>query len=156
LFKGEPADNAAQFVNWLKNLKESELAGVRFAVFGCGNHDWVQTFQRIPKLCDDLSEQRGGKRLVPRGVGDAGQGDFFQVFDEFEANLWKTLCDVYLFYVPLRALSDRTADCRNMIPQSPVPPLRDSKSSQLILELSGPQHSASQTQLWVVLSRTEF
>jgi cytochrome P450/NADPH-cytochrome P450 reductase len=94
-FEGEPADNAAHFVEWLKSLKESELAGVRYGIFGCGNHDWVQTYQRIPKLCDELLEQHGAQSLVPRGMGDAGQGNFFQVFDEFETNLWETLTKEY-------------------------------------------------------------
>ncbi len=91
---GQPADNAKQFVDWLSNLQSQELQGVKYAVFGCGNHDWVQTYQRIPALCDNLLEKRGGKRLVPRGAGDAGLAEFFQVFDEFEASLWKGLATV--------------------------------------------------------------
>lgn len=103
-YTGEPADNAAHFIHWLQTLQGNELEGVEYTVFGCGNHDWVQTFQRIPTLCDDLFEKRGGKRLLPRGVGDAGSGDFFQVFDEYETQLWETLCKVrycfrYIFSV---------------------------------------------------------
>ncbi|KAJ7146594.1 fatty acid hydroxylase [Mycena epipterygia] len=91
-FEGEPADNAARFVDWLRHIKGSdELAGVRFAVFGCGNSDWTATFQKIPILCDELFEKHGGSRLVARGSGDASSGEFFQSFDEFEAGLWKTL-----------------------------------------------------------------
>ncbi|KAF7973316.1 hypothetical protein HWV62_15559 [Athelia sp. TMB] len=88
---GEPADNAAKFVDWLAHLEGAELAGVRYGVFGCGNHDWVNTYQRIPKLCDDLLEKHGGHRLLLRGVGDAGDSNFFQSFDEFEAKLWDAL-----------------------------------------------------------------
>ncbi|KAJ6537331.1 fatty acid hydroxylase [Mycena sp. CBHHK59/15] len=85
-FEGEPADNAARFVDWLRNIEGGkEFENVRFAVFGCGNSDWTTTFQKIPILCDELFERHGGSRLVPRGAGDAGQGDFFQTFDEFEA-----------------------------------------------------------------------
>ncbi|KAF4598867.1 hypothetical protein EYR38_007278 [Pleurotus pulmonarius] len=94
-FEGQPADNAKQFVDWLSNLQSQELQGVKYAVFGCGNHDWVQTYQRIPALCDDLLEKRGGRRLVPRGAGDAGLAEFFQVFDEFEASLWEGLATEY-------------------------------------------------------------
>ncbi|KAJ3487812.1 hypothetical protein NLI96_g3280 [Meripilus lineatus] len=90
-FEGQPADNAAHFVNWLENLKSNELANVRFAVFGCGNRDWSRTYQRIPKLCDDILEKRGGRRLVPRGEGDASQPEFFEKFDTWEQTLWKTL-----------------------------------------------------------------
>ncbi|KAJ7187245.1 fatty acid hydroxylase [Mycena filopes] len=94
-FEGEPADNAAQFVDWLRNIDGNELEGCRFAVFGCGNSDWATTFQKIPTLCDELFEKRGGTRLVARGSGDAGSGDLFQKFDEFEAGMWEALSKEY-------------------------------------------------------------
>ncbi|KAJ6600950.1 fatty acid hydroxylase [Mycena vulgaris] len=94
-FEGEPADNATRFVDWLRNIDGDEFANVRFAVFGCGNSDWTATFQKIPSLCDELFEKRGGTRLVPRGSGDAASGEFFQTFDEFEAGLWATLSKEY-------------------------------------------------------------
>ncbi|KAH9836403.1 cytochrome P450 [Rhodofomes roseus] len=94
-FEGEPADNAAHFVDWLSNLKGSELANVRFAVFGCGNRDWVQTYQRIPTVIDARLEERGARRLVACGAGDASAGEFFETFDEWEAGLWETLAKEY-------------------------------------------------------------
>ena len=36
-YEGQPPDNASHFVEWLQSLKGSELEGVRFGVFGCGN-----------------------------------------------------------------------------------------------------------------------
>ncbi|KAJ6454166.1 fatty acid hydroxylase [Mycena sanguinolenta] len=95
-FEGEPPDNAAQFIDWLRNIESgNEFDNVRFAVFGCGNSDWKATFQKIPTLCDDLLEKHGGSRLIERGSGDASAGDFFQKFDEFEAGLWATLSKEY-------------------------------------------------------------
>ncbi|KAJ7292600.1 fatty acid hydroxylase [Mycena rebaudengoi] len=94
-FEGEPADNAARFIDWLRHLEGNKLENVRFAVFGCGNSDWNTTFQKIPILCDELLEKHGGSRVVPRGSGDAGSGNFFQTFDDFEANLWATLSKEY-------------------------------------------------------------
>ena len=35
-YEGQPPDNAARFVEWLKSSEE-KLDGVRFAVFGCGH-----------------------------------------------------------------------------------------------------------------------
>ena len=93
---GQPADNAAHFVEWLSSLSGSELEKVSFAVFGCGNHDWVSTYQRIPTLCDDLLSKRGAKRLLDRGAGDAGSGDFFETFDHWEINFWSILDKVRL------------------------------------------------------------
>ena len=94
---GEPADNAGHFVEWLVSLKGQELLNLRYAVFGCGNKDWTQTYQRIPKLIDSTFEQRGGKRLLDRGEGDAGSSTFFESFDEWEAKLWEILPSVLSF-----------------------------------------------------------
>jgi cytochrome P450 / NADPH-cytochrome P450 reductase len=108
---GQPADNAGHFVSWLTELKGQEIGGVKYAgeysihlhtraeltsitVFGAGNHDWVATYQRIPILCDRVLEERGGKRLLDRGVGDAGGPDFFRSFDEWQTKLWDTLVKV--------------------------------------------------------------
>ncbi|KAH9922470.1 cytochrome P450 [Fomitopsis serialis] len=90
-FEGEPADNAAHFVEWLTNLKGKELANVAFGVFGCGNRDWAQTYQRIPTLIDRLLEEGGARRTVPRGAGDANAADFYEKFDEWEVLLWQTM-----------------------------------------------------------------
>src|SRR5262249_34619313 len=48
-YEGQPTDNAKQFVAWLETLEPGDLAGVRYAVFGCGNRDWARTYQAIPK-----------------------------------------------------------------------------------------------------------
>ena len=39
-----PTDNAAKFVEWVstKSLPPDAFAGVRFTVFGCGDHDAVE------------------------------------------------------------------------------------------------------------------
>ncbi|THU98682.1 cytochrome P450 [Dendrothele bispora CBS 962.96] len=94
-YEGQPADNAAKFVDWLSSLNADELKGVQFAIFGCGNSDWVKTYQRIPHLCDQVIEARGGERLLPIATGDSSKGNFFEVFDEFEAGLWKALTEKY-------------------------------------------------------------
>ncbi|KAF5345023.1 hypothetical protein D9758_010443 [Tetrapyrgos nigripes] len=94
-YEGQPADNAARFIDWLTSLKADELKGAQYAVFGCGNSDWVRTFQRIPLLCDKTIESRGGERLLAPGLGDSGKGDFFELFDNFEAKLWKALTEKY-------------------------------------------------------------
>ncbi|CAE6373196.1 unnamed protein product [Rhizoctonia solani] len=95
-FEGEPADNAGHFVEVLVNSTNAkELEGVSFAVFGAGNHDWVHTYQRIPKLIDDTLEKKGAKRLLERGEGDAGGDRFTESFDEWESKLWEALSKQY-------------------------------------------------------------
>ena len=78
----------------MQTLKGSALADVKYAVFGCGNRDWVRTFQRVPRVVDELLGARGGTRLLERGVGDAQAADFFEAFDEWEGRLWETLAKV--------------------------------------------------------------
>lgn len=93
--KGEPADNAAYFFKWLSDLHgDSPLSNIKYAVFGCGNRDWVQTYQRIPKLIDEFIAKNGGKALVPRGEGDAGGSQLFNDFDNWEESLFKKLTEV--------------------------------------------------------------
>ena len=88
---GEPADNAAHFVEWLKSLQGDALAQTTFALFGCGNHDWALTYQKIPTLVDSILAEHGAARVLPRGVGDAGASDLFEAFEKWEAALWREL-----------------------------------------------------------------
>lgn len=97
LVAGQPADNAAQFVNWLEHLTGDSLKSTSFAVFGCGNHEWANTYQRIPILCDELLEKNGAERLLARGEADAASASFFEAFDDYEAKLWTVLAEVRHF-----------------------------------------------------------
>jgi len=91
---GEPADNAAYFVKWLSDLQGEPLSNIQYAVFGCGNRDWVHTYQRIPRLVDELIGKHGGQALLPRGEGDAGGSEMFSDFDHWEDLLFKKLTEV--------------------------------------------------------------
>ncbi|KAJ8077444.1 hypothetical protein PM082_001874 [Marasmius tenuissimus] len=94
-YEGQPADNASRFVDWLSSLQGDELKGVKYAVFGSGNSDWVATYHQIPKLCHNVMEKRGATRLVARGEGDSAKAEFFEIFDEFTSGLWDCLTKEY-------------------------------------------------------------
>ena len=69
-YEGRPADNAKKFVSWVEAWasKGKRLPdGVKFAVFGVGNSDWVHTFHRIPKLVDEKLAQIGAERIMDAG-----------------------------------------------------------------------------------------
>jgi cytochrome P450 / NADPH-cytochrome P450 reductase len=71
-YNGAAPDNAAQFIKWLSgDLAKNALAGVRYAVFGCGNSDWAATYQSIPRLIDQQLAAHGARGVYPRGEGDA-------------------------------------------------------------------------------------
>ncbi|GJE90379.1 bifunctional P-450/NADPH-P450 reductase [Phanerochaete sordida] len=92
-YEGAPPDNAARFAAWLDALDAARapLKGVAYAVFGCGNRDWVQTYQRVPARVDGGLAGAGAARLVPRGEGDAASGGFFEAFVRWEDKLWGAL-----------------------------------------------------------------
>ena len=89
-YEGQAPDNAKKFLSWIESRKANELAGVKFAVFGCGNLQWARTYQFVPKRIDAAFEAAGASRLRARGEADAG-GDFFGAFDEWYETLWADL-----------------------------------------------------------------
>lgn len=106
-YEGEPPDNAALFCNWIQGLdgdknKQEAAAGttastppldkVSYAVFGCGHHDWAQTFHKIPKMVDATLSRLGAARLAPLGTADAAESDLFTRFETWEdETLWPAL-----------------------------------------------------------------
>ncbi|RGP76777.1 bifunctional p-450:nadph-p450 reductase [Fusarium longipes] len=95
-YEGQPPSNAAHFIKWMEDLTGNEMEKVSYAVFGCGHHDWVDTFLRIPKLVDSTLEKRGGTRLVPMGSADAATSDMFSDFEAWEDTvLWPGLKEKY-------------------------------------------------------------
>jgi cytochrome P450 / NADPH-cytochrome P450 reductase len=91
-YNGTPPDNAARFCGWLRDgaLAPHALAGVRYAVFGCGNRDWAATFQAVPRFIDARLEVHGAQRVHVRGEGDA-RDDFDAQLEAWRAPLWGAL-----------------------------------------------------------------
>lgn len=87
-YEGQPPDNAARFVSWLKSIEDkSAFQGSSYAVFGCGHHDWSQTFHRVPRLVDTRFDELGATRLAELGLADAGKEDMFVAFEAWEDNV---------------------------------------------------------------------
>ncbi|MCC9021992.1 bifunctional cytochrome P450/NADPH--P450 reductase [Bacillus nakamurai] len=87
-YNGKPPSNAGQFVQWLEEIQPGELAGVQYAVFGCGDHNWAATYQDVPRLIDEKLAQKGAERFSPRGEGDVS-GDFEGQLDEWKRSMWE-------------------------------------------------------------------
>ena len=91
-YEGNPPDNAATFVEWLKHVEPSRLKDIQYAVFGCGHRDWAATFQKVPKMIDDQLNTKGASRLAERGQSDVAAGTVFDDFDDWQDNkLWTAL-----------------------------------------------------------------
>ena len=69
--EGEPTDNAAEFVKWLKSAEEGALQGLQYSVFGLGNTEY-EHFNRVGKLVDKQLEKLGASRAFELGIGDDG------------------------------------------------------------------------------------
>jgi cytochrome P450 / NADPH-cytochrome P450 reductase len=91
-YNGTPPDNAVRFFDWLCNdsLGADELDGVSYTVFGCGDHDWAGTYQRVPKMIDGQMEAHGARRVYQRGEGDQSD-DFDGQFRGWYEHLWSSL-----------------------------------------------------------------
>lgn len=89
-YNGNPPDNADAFVSWLRETEEGTLNDVRYAVFGCGDHNWATTYQRIPTFIDEQMEQKGAQRLSKTGNGDASD-DFEGDYEKWSEALWPNL-----------------------------------------------------------------
>jgi cytochrome P450/NADPH-cytochrome P450 reductase len=98
-YNGLPPDNAVKFCDWLRSneLAADALAGVVYAVFGCGHRDWAATFQAVPRFIDEQLEAHGARRIYSRGEGDAR--------DDFDGQFQR-------WYRPLRATVARELGVR--------------------------------------------
>ncbi|KAK9321298.1 cytochrome P450 [Lipomyces orientalis] len=95
-YEGQPPDNAGLFVNWITSLKAHEMEKVSYAVFGCGHHDWFETFHRIPKLIDSMLDELGGNRIAQIGLSDAAKGEIFTDFETWEDEVfWPAMSEKY-------------------------------------------------------------
>jgi cytochrome P450/NADPH-cytochrome P450 reductase len=86
-YNGAPPDNATQFVKWLQSdLKKDAFAGVKYAIFGCGNSDWAATYQSVPRLIDEQLTAHGAVNVFERGEGNARE-DLDGQFEAWYARL---------------------------------------------------------------------
>ncbi|MDQ6924660.1 MAG: cytochrome P450 [Candidatus Eremiobacteraeota bacterium] len=105
-YNGAPPDNAAAFYHWLQDgMAPGALAGVRYAVFGCGNRNWASTYQAVPRFIDDKLAEFGAERLFSRGEGDA-QEDLDGQFRAWRIALWQQVAKDLGVTLDARAESD--------------------------------------------------
>nr|ABD83817.1 P450 hydroxylase [uncultured soil bacterium] len=117
-YNGAPPDNATKFVGWLRGeLPNDAFAKLRYAVFGCGNRDWAATYQSVPRLIDETLSAHGGKRVFPRGEGDA-RSDLDGQFESWFAALGAAAVKEF----GLESRFSRSADDAPLYSVEPVAP----------------------------------
>ncbi|MDQ6943908.1 MAG: cytochrome P450, partial [Candidatus Eremiobacteraeota bacterium] len=105
-YNGAPPDNAAAFYQWLQDgMPPDVLAGVQYAVFGCGNRNWASTYQAVPRFIDDKLAEFGAQRLFARGEGDA-QEDLDGQFRAWRIALWQQVAKDFGVAIDAQAESD--------------------------------------------------
>lgn len=87
-YEGLPCDNAKQFMAYIES--EPDLKGVKYAVFGAGHHDWVETYMNVPRNLDAKMTELGAERILQRGEGDVA-GDFIGEFESWKEGLFREL-----------------------------------------------------------------
>jgi len=93
-YNGRAPDNASKLE---AAILAGKLAGqtrpnLRFAVLGCGNTQWRDTYQAFPKLVDQTIAATGAQPIVARGEADADK-DFDSAVDAWLKQFWAALGD---------------------------------------------------------------
>ena len=110
-YEGGPPDNAGQFLKWIEGIDGKSLAGVQYAVFGCGNRknpelmnthrhiyqtlgDWKDKFQHTAKFIDAAMERGGARNFATQGIADVADNDVFNDFENWEdAVFWSAISE---------------------------------------------------------------
>jgi cytochrome P450/NADPH-cytochrome P450 reductase len=92
-YNGQPPDQSVAFLEFVRSSRmrhETPLRGSSFAVFGCGNTQWVTTYQAVPVALDESLEAIGSRRLLKRHEGDSAE-DMEKHFELWLDSLWPAL-----------------------------------------------------------------
>lgn len=86
-YNGKPPKNARKFVQWLEQIEADRLKGVHYAVFGCGDRNWLNTYQEVPRFIDEQLALKGAVRFLHRGDADVS-GDFEEQLETWKETMW--------------------------------------------------------------------
>lgn len=94
--EGEPTDNAVEFWDLLTEespefSEGSELANLRYVVFGLGNKTY-EHFNEVGRKVDKCLAQLGARRIGERGEGD-DDGSLEEDFLAWQENMWPAFCE---------------------------------------------------------------
>ncbi|MFB0829564.1 cytochrome P450 [Brevibacillus laterosporus] len=94
-YNGKPPNNARKFVQWLEGVEAGALQGVTYAVFGCGDRNWANTYQDVPRFIDEQLTLKGAKRLSLRGEADTS-GDFEKQLEDWQKRMWLDVMETFI------------------------------------------------------------
>ncbi|XP_021373216.1 NADPH--cytochrome P450 reductase-like [Mizuhopecten yessoensis] len=88
--EGDPTDNAQEFYDWLQNA-DSDLTGIKFAIFGLGNKTY-EHFNAMGEFMDKKLEELGAERIYELGSGD-DDGNIEEDFVTWKEKFWPAVCE---------------------------------------------------------------
>jgi cytochrome P450/NADPH-cytochrome P450 reductase len=90
-YNGEPPEAAIDLDTLLdqavKDKDEHRFAGLRYAVFGCGNKQWGSTYQAFPDKVNASLKALGAEQWFEKGSGNADE-DQDRDWNEWSTKLW--------------------------------------------------------------------
>lgn len=93
-YNGRPPKNARKFVQWLHQLETGKLNGVQYAVFGCGDRNWANTYQDVPRFIDEQLALKGAIRISKRGEADVSS-DLEEQLQAWKSSFWADVRDTF-------------------------------------------------------------
>ncbi|XP_062887498.1 NADPH--cytochrome P450 reductase-like [Mobula hypostoma] len=88
--EGDPTDNAQDFYDWLQET-DTDLSGVKYAVFGLGNKTY-EHFNAMGQYVNKRMEQLGAERIFELGLGD-DDGNLEEDFIMWREQFWPAVCE---------------------------------------------------------------
>ncbi|XP_076817473.1 NADPH--cytochrome P450 reductase-like [Clavelina lepadiformis] len=90
--EGDPTDNAQDFYDWLQQ-GDTQLDGLKFAVFGLGNKTY-EHYNSTGIYVDKRLEELGAERVYEIGLGD-DDTNIEEDFVTWKEGLWPTVCEKF-------------------------------------------------------------
>lgn len=88
--EGDPTDNAQDFYEWLQS-GDTDLTGVKFAVFALGNKTY-EHYNAMGIFVDKRLEELGGTRVYDLGLGD-DDANIEEDFVNWREKFWPAVCE---------------------------------------------------------------
>jgi cytochrome P450 / NADPH-cytochrome P450 reductase len=100
-YNGRAPDNAGKLEAAILagRLNGQRRPNLQYAVMGCGNTQWRDTYQAFPKLVEATIAATGAKSIAARGEADADK-DFDAALDAWLKDFWAALGDATQIAAP--------------------------------------------------------
>ena len=124
--EGDPSDNTADFLSWLRSAKVS-LKNVRYAAFGLGNSNY-KYYNKVVDIVVDALNDFGAQSLLPVGKADDAVGMTEEDFLDWKEKLFQMFCNNLgmkehepEYEASIKIVEDNSMDTIDLFHGEPVP-----------------------------------